>query len=145
MELLLNYEGSVGHPLAIGSIDNFLLELAVHPATLQVYVFGIGLWWVEDSDTPAVAASPAVCPKVHERRRTDSTRCLDLHLSQTEVACCYCCCALVVVRHSLLLQLHTSLGNMVVEYGALAKSNPNRTMLSVRDKQAGSLIDVMFK
>jgi hypothetical protein len=42
-------------------------------------------------------------------------------------------------------QLHTSLGNMVVEYGALPKSNPNRTMLSVRDKQAGSLIDVMFK
>lgn len=43
------------------------------------------------------------------------------------------------------LQLHTSLGNMVVEYGALPKSNPNRTMLSVRDKQAGSLIDVVFK
>lgn len=43
------------------------------------------------------------------------------------------------------LQLHTSLGNMVVEYGALPKCNPNRTMLSVRDKQAGSLIDVVFK
>jgi len=36
VELLLNYEGTVSHPLAIGSIDNFLLELAVHPATLQV-------------------------------------------------------------------------------------------------------------
>lgn len=36
VELLLNYEGSVDYPLAIGSIDNFLLELAVHPATLQV-------------------------------------------------------------------------------------------------------------
>lgn len=36
VELLLNYEGSVSHPLAIGSIDNFLFELAVHPATLQV-------------------------------------------------------------------------------------------------------------
>jgi hypothetical protein len=36
VELLLNYEGAVQHPLAIGSIDNFLLELAVHPATLQV-------------------------------------------------------------------------------------------------------------
>lgn len=50
---------------------------------------------------------------------------------------CVCCVPAV--------QLHTSLGNMVVEYGALHKSNPNRTMLSVRDKQAGSLIDVMFK
>jgi hypothetical protein len=37
VELLLNYEGSVDYPLAIGSIDNFLLELAVHPATLQVW------------------------------------------------------------------------------------------------------------
>lgn len=36
VELLLNYEGAVCEPLAIGSIDNFLLELAVHPATLQV-------------------------------------------------------------------------------------------------------------
>jgi hypothetical protein len=36
VELLLNYEGGVSHPLAIGSMDNFLLELAVHPATLQV-------------------------------------------------------------------------------------------------------------
>jgi hypothetical protein len=34
---------------------------------------------------------------------------------------------------------------MVVEYGALPKNNRNRTMLSVRDKQAGSLIDVVFK
>jgi hypothetical protein len=37
VELLLNNEGSVDYPLAIGSIDNFLLELAVHPATLQVW------------------------------------------------------------------------------------------------------------
>lgn len=69
------------------------------------------------------------------------------------------CCKVVVCADLLLLhwhdqhcellpcglQLHTSLGNMVVEYGALPKSNPNRTMLSVRDKQAGSLIDVVFK
>lgn len=40
VELLLNYEGSVDYPLAIGSIDNFLLELAVHPATLQVHTPG---------------------------------------------------------------------------------------------------------
>jgi hypothetical protein len=51
------------------------------------------------------------------------------------------CCVLLWC----VLQLHTSLGNMVVEYGALPSTNPNRTMLSVRDKQAGSLIDVMFK
>jgi hypothetical protein len=38
VELLLDYEGPVQHPLAIGSIDNFLLELAVHPATLQVLI-----------------------------------------------------------------------------------------------------------
>jgi hypothetical protein len=38
VELHLNYEGSVAFPLAIGSIDNFLLELAVHPATLQVHL-----------------------------------------------------------------------------------------------------------
>lgn len=42
VELRLNYEGDVAFPLAIGSIDNFLLELAVHPATLQVCA-GLGL------------------------------------------------------------------------------------------------------
>lgn len=55
------------------------------------------------------------------------------------------CPLLVLWRPAVCAQLHTSLGNMVVEYGALPKSNPNRTMLSVRDKQAGSLIDVVFK
>lgn len=76
VELHLNYEGDVSTPLAIGSIDNFLFELAVHPATLQ---------------------------------------------------------------------LHTSLGNLVAEYGQLPPDHPNRTMVSMRDAQAGSLIDVVFK
>jgi hypothetical protein len=34
---------------------------------------------------------------------------------------------------------------MVLEYGALPLGHPNRTMISVRDKQAGSLIEVLFK
>jgi len=76
VDLHLQYEGDVVKPLAIGCIDNFLLELLVHPATLQ---------------------------------------------------------------------LHTSLGNLVAEYGSLQPGAPNRMMVSMRDKQAGSLIDVMFK
>lgn len=74
--LHLNYEGDVQAPLAIGSIDNFVLELAVHPATLQ---------------------------------------------------------------------LTASLGNLVAEYGALAVGHPNRVMVSMRDEQAGSLIEVTFR
>lgn len=74
--LHLNYEGDVSTPLAIGSIDNFTLQLAVHPTTLQ---------------------------------------------------------------------LDTSLGNLVAEYGSLPVGHPNRVMVSMRDEQAGSLIEVTFK
>lgn len=76
MSLHLNYEGATSQPLAVGSIDNFLLRLAVHPATLT---------------------------------------------------------------------LHTALGNLVAEYCCLPAGHPNRTMVSMRDKQAGSLIEVDFK
>jgi hypothetical protein len=47
--------------------------------------------------------------------------------------------------HPSTLQLATSLGNLVAEYGALPPGHPNRTMVSVRDAQAGSLIEVLFK
>lgn len=76
VELHLNYEGDVSVTLAVGSIDNFILKLAVHPATLQ---------------------------------------------------------------------LDASLGNLVAEYGSLAPGHPNRVMVSMRDKQAGSLIEVTFR
>lgn len=76
VELHLNYEGDIQLPLAIGSIDNFVLQLALHPATMQ---------------------------------------------------------------------LDASLGNLVAEYGALPTEHPNRVMVSMRDKQAGSLIEVTFR
>ncbi len=34
VELHLSYEGSCDTPLCIGSVDNFVFELGVHPATL---------------------------------------------------------------------------------------------------------------
>lgn len=177
MELLLNYEGSVQHPLAIGSIDNFLLELAVHPATLQVGrgsgrgggVGGVTLrgsgWcsaagrqgeWVVRGLARHVTACAMLAPAVGVLACgwVPCSVCVDSAVpagvlaygcvpcsvcADSAVSCCCCCGPAVCV------QLHTSLGNMVVEYGALPKSNPNRTMLSVRDKQAGSLIDVVFK
>lgn len=131
MELLLNYEGAVQHPLAIGSIDNFLLELAVHPATLQVgRDSGWSGGWHGMSQLSAVLV-PVVW--VLACGWVPCSVCADGAVPAVNVVALLC------------VQLHTSLGNMVVEYGALPKSNPNRTMLSVRDKQAGSLIDVMFK
>jgi hypothetical protein len=74
--LQLLYEGDAPEPLAVGSLDNFSLELDVHPATLR---------------------------------------------------------------------LAMSLGNLVAEYGALPAGHPNRTMVSVRDAQHGSLIEVLFR
>jgi hypothetical protein len=47
--------------------------------------------------------------------------------------------------HPATLQLHASLGNLVAQYGALEESNPNRTILTMREGVTGSLIEVTFR
>lgn len=76
MELHLSYEGDVVAPLAIGSIDGFVFELEVHPATLV---------------------------------------------------------------------LRSRLANLLVLDGGLEEGNPNRTMVTMREGVAKSLVEVTFK
>jgi hypothetical protein len=117
------YEG--GHdPLAVGSIDNFTFELAVHPSTMQLVRLGC-----VDESKPAGRPDNQPAWGLYQ---SPSTRTLNppnhpFPQNQTHPA-----------------QL-TSLGNVVLLYGALPEGDPNRTMIAMREGVKGSLIEVALR
>lgn len=68
----------------------------------------------------------------------------DVHLCSFHVGGSEAPCSPHPARHPARHQV-TSLGNVVLLYGALPEGDPNRTMIALRQGVEGSLIEVVYK